>query len=306
MKKNLLLCVIVMIASTGCKKLHPTKTSPPSTITNIIGSVTDVQTVRTPYIELFLKIMDQNNTPILDFQIGDFAVTENNTPVPIDEITYSRIPLSVVLVLDRSGSMGWLSNGATPYVQLNQAVNGFIDGLSAIDQVKIIDFGSTVEVRNDFTNDKTALKNIINAHSDEMGGTSLWEAAGIGVREVQEGFGYKLLLVMTDGGDGGFGSEFPTVGSVITYANSFNQIVYTIGYGTSSDINLQTLALNTGGSFYTASSASELTAIYSSFIPSAVDHALLHYRTRQNGSKDVEVFLNYGVFSKKFTYKYSS
>lgn len=298
--------ICLIFSFVGCKKLHPTRSNPPSNITNIFGSISDVRTDHSPYMELYVKITDQNNTPIIDFQIGDFAITENNTPLPIDSITYSRTPLSVVLVLDRSGSM---DDGSAnpPYKQLNEAVIGFINALSLIDMVEIIDFGTTVEISKEFTNDKNELIDTINSHGADMVLTHLWEAAGIGVEEVQKGFGYKLLLVMTDGGDySSAGTKYPDVYSVANYAKSINQPVYCIGYGTLYDPELQYLAQETGGAFSSASSAQDLTQIYNSFIPTEVDHTLLHYRTREKGTKKVEVYLNYGVFSEKFTSQYSS
>lgn len=311
-KLNILLLLCMTYPYMGCKKLHPVRSNPSSSITDIRGSISDVNTERSPYVEVYVKITDQANSPILDFQISDFAITENNSPVPLNKITYSRIPLSIVLVLDRSGSMAVESTkddqGRYAYEQLNEALVGLIDGLSAIDQVAIIDFDHNADtIDQEFTNDKNLLKDTINSGQSRYGGgTALWDASALGVHTVQKGFGNKLLLVMTDGQDGGYTA---TVNDVINLAKSYNQNVYCIGYGDSSWWNpfadLEKLANDTGGAFYETTSADSLLSIYTSFIPSDIDHSVLHYRTREKGEKQLDVFLNYGVFSEKFSSKYS-
>lgn len=311
--KDYLLLLVLLFLMTGCRKLHPARSSPSSNITSIKGSISSIASGRHPYIEILMKIEGTVSggiyEPILDFKKANFAVTENNGPVVLTDITYSREPLSAVLVLDRSGSMIW--DGSD--IALNTAVISFIEGLVGIDAVEIIDFGDEVIIKQKFTNDKDALKDAINSSESFMPATAVWAATGIGIQEIQKAPSVnKILIVMTDGGDNYSdvisSTTYPTVDAVIAFAQSVGQQVHTIGY-TQSSISggrLERLALETGGTYTFTPLAADLIDIYKGFIPSVIDHAVLHYRTLIKGSKSVEIFLNYGPFNEKYTSNYSS
>ncbi|MFH1379839.1 MAG: VWA domain-containing protein [bacterium] len=302
-------CILVFLClwyTLGCTKFNPQRSSPAANIAGIRGSVTSIASGRHPFIEILIKIEGTVSggiyAPIIDFKKSNFAVIENNGPVILTDISYSRAPISAILVLDRSGSM-W----GDPHANLNAAVIGFIDGLLGIDEVEIIDFGDSVTIKQAFTNNKDELKDAVNSSESDMLATAVWAGTGIALEETQKASSKNvLLIVMTDGYDNyseEISSDYPSVEAVIAYAKSIGQAVHTVGYS-SSDDDLESLALETGGTYNYADTAAALITIYGGFIPSEVNHTILHYRTRESGSKKVEIYLNYGPFNQLFTSNY--
>jgi hypothetical protein len=305
--KRIALCVGLLIICSACnKKLSPSY-STPSGIDAVRGSITNIVASNNPFIETMLKI--EGHTPagtyqtLLNFQVGDFAITENNSPVVIDALTTSRVALSAVLVLDRSGSMR-----GTSEIELEAGAKAFVGNLLGIDEVEIIDFSDTPTIAQTFTGDIDELKTKIDAGSSS-GMTALWWAAGVGVEEMNKGGNSsKILIVMTDGGESGasYGSDYPSADAVIAYARSLSIQVNCVGLGGFIDTDLSRLSSETGGIYKETPDPSELPGIYLQFFPQVIDHVVLHYRTREKGNKIVDVFLNYGIFSKTFRSQYSS
>jgi hypothetical protein len=309
-----LIILLTIFSVTGCKKANPIRTAPSSTYSALRSAITSVSKSNKPYIEVAVKIEGQTSsggyTPIVNFARGDFSILENNDPVIIERISYSRAPISCVLVLDRSGSMGVVSDTASPAYSLNQAVKGFVGGLIDTDMVMLIDFGSDIKIRTGLTGSRKQLGEALDT-AESLGMTSLWAAAGVGVDEMAKSpLSQKLLIVMTDGGDNtsseyvGKGDYSTTVNEVIARALSKGVAVNCIGFS-SYDVDLQNLASSTSGSFHSATSASDLAGIYSSFIPTEIDNTVLNYRSRQGGKKGVNVICNYGNLFTSCTSSYS-
>ncbi|MBD3272098.1 MAG: VWA domain-containing protein [Elusimicrobia bacterium] len=295
-----MLTVVMMLSS--CRKFTPERSSVAAgAYSDLRGSVTSIVASRHPNIEAVVKIEGLATggvfQSITDFKKGDFAVTENNSPVVIEQLSYSREPISAILVLDSSGSMY-----GTPIDDLKTAVTAFINGLLGIDEVEIIEFDTELTI-TPFTSTKSDLLAGIN-NMVASGGTALWDATSRALDDILNATNpNKLLIVMTDGIDG---SSTTTYLDVRDKALAIDQEINCIGYSDLYDHLLQSLAEETGGTFHSTTSSGDLITIYTDYIPTEINQTILHYRTREKGSKKVEIYLNYGSFSEYFSSQYES
>ncbi|MDA3792826.1 MAG: VWA domain-containing protein [Elusimicrobia bacterium] len=305
MKKKYFLPAVflILIFLSGCDRSRKGPLSSPSSgVSSIIGSLSISDKGNFPYTDAYIKVWDQNGNPITDLKPGNIAVTEDGKPVVLLEAEPSKSPLAIVLVLDRSGTMGFTT---PPYYEaLNKAASGFINKLSDIDFVEIIDFGSKVEVSQTFTTDKSILKDVKNDGASAMGGTALYDAIGKGVDDLQTIGGERVLIAMTDGINNVENNY--TLVSVIDYAKNKNQVVNTIGYGTGYiSTNLQQISDDTEGIYIGASSADELYAAYQNMVPAPkTDHIRIRFRSLSKSAKKATVYISYGDYTTSFSAKY--
>ncbi len=297
-KLNIILPIIVLIIC-GCDRSRKGPMSEPgASITSISGYLSMMDKNDYPYKDLYAKVADNNGNPVTDLKVGNITIAEDGNPaIPLD-VEASIGPLSIVLILDRSGSMS-----GDPTTALNEAASGFVDSLSARDFVEIIDFGTTVQVSQSFTNSKSSVKDVINNGDATMGLTALYDAIVKGVQDIQNIGGYRVIVAMTDGGDC---ASTNTLNDAISLAISYNQPVNTIGYGTSyNPANLLKIASDTGGLYDSASSSSELYQVYQKMVPTPVeDHVKIKFRSLTQNAGGATIYILYGLLSCSFSMDY--
>ena len=99
-------------------------------------------------------------------------------PVSNAELASSNaIPLDVTLLMDTSGS-----TEGEGLAQAKNAAIAFIQGLAPEDRVAVMRFANSVTLQQDFTTDKQAAINAINALSSR-GQTELYKATDAAVRQ---------------------------------------------------------------------------------------------------------------------------
>jgi PKD repeat protein len=165
--------------------------------------------------------------------------------------------ISVALIIDSSGSMGWND----PHDLRKDAAKFFVDLAQMGDKIAIIDFDSAArvweplrEIQSDA--DRAILKSAID-RVDSWGGTNI----GAGLRRGYEqllldnSLNKKAAIILTDG-----------IGSYSNQAQYYKDKgwpVYTIGLSGEADVNLLTkIANETGGKFYSAPTNEYLSQIY--------------------------------------------
>ena len=164
---------------------------------------------------------------------------------------------SISIVLDYSQSM-FDSNSVTA---MEDAVVEFINQLSANDEAEIIKFNRKVSVVQPFTSDKNELIAAVYAYFEPIPTTELYLAIIEGIDDVAErpAMNVKAVVVITDGKNDSY-SPNVTVDTVIDEALSKDIPVYAIGLGAQSDWDdLEKLASETGGIFYSSYQADDLT-----------------------------------------------
>ena len=130
-----------------------------------------------PTIRAKVKVRSGGAT-VRGLTLANFTVFEDGiVQAPIsggcDDTTQTG-PVSVMLVIDKSNSMGPIF-GSNAIVDARRAASSFIDRLSVGDEAALISFNDAPSYDQAWTTDKTQLKTRINAIRTS-GGTAVWDA----------------------------------------------------------------------------------------------------------------------------------
>jgi VWFA-related protein len=175
-----------------------------------------------------------------------------------------RVPASLVLILDSSGSMKQTMQDVLI------AAKNLVTGLETQDQAEIIDFDSKVKVAQTFTHNKQSLSNVLDAIVAD-GGTALYDATAQGITDSKKRTGLKAIVLLTDGKDENAKGDGPGSTLILeqlkTLLVSSNIPVFTIGLGAGIDKPvLEAIASTSGGKAYYAKDANAVDKIYSEII----------------------------------------
>lgn len=178
----------------------------------------------------------------------------------------TRVSHSIGLLIDVSRSMNDpLPNGGNQKLSTaNKAVSAFIDDMLntnyAIDEAGIYTFSTIFTNRQDFTTEKSLLKNAL--PSSASGNTAFYDALYSTIDNVKNRKYEKVVIALTDGDDNS--SKLRNPSSCINYAKANKVKVYIIGLGNNVTIGntLKSIANSTGGEYYSGNTASEIVDIY--------------------------------------------
>jgi len=220
-----------------------------------------------------------------------------------------RIPLSVALVLDASGSMKQNMRF------LQEAAVTFVHKLEEVDKALVVQFNESIKGSVEFTGDVPRLEQFVEA-LQSWGGTSLYDAIHYGLSRIRDQPGRKAVIVFSDGADT---TSSMKEQEVIDYARSVEATVYSVGIRGESGLFqrsprgfLRRIAQETGGDFFWPEKVSELNKVFSGISDELHNHYLLAYtpRRRPDGlwreivvrlvnRKDAELRVRKGYFAVK-------
>lgn len=224
------------------------------------------------------------------------------------ELTYFReavggedkIPLSVVLVLDASGSM------KRNMQFLQQAANSFVRKLEDVDKALVVSFNESVKGSAEFSDDTDRLEQFVDS-LQAWGGTSLYDAIHYSLGRVRDQAGRKALVVFSDGDDttSRLGAQ-----EAIDYARGIEATIYTVGIGSASSGFLKKIAGETGGEAFFPDRVGDLIKVFATISEELRQQYALAYTPKRpaDGSyrsiqlkvltrKDVEVRVRKGYFA---------
>jgi Ca-activated chloride channel family protein len=246
---------------------------------------------------------------------ADVELLEDGVP---QEVTYFReasadqgaekIPLSVVMVLDCSGSMArnmhFMQEGAITFVRK----------LEEVDSALVVSFNESIKGSADFTGDEDRLEQFVDA-LQPWGGTSLYDAIHYGLNRVRDQRGRKAVIVFSDGEDT---TSQMKEQEVVDYARAVESSVYTIGIrgggpggGSGPRGFLRRISRETGGEFFFPERVGDLSKVFSAISEELHQHYLLAYTpkrgpdgtfrniTLRTKRKDLEVRVRKGYFALK-------
>ncbi len=213
-----------------------------------------------PTLTAVVNVLDPAGKPVVGLGRESFAVSLNDSPFPVDEVTAavnSDIGVAVVLVVDVSGSMA-----GEPLAQAKTAARGFVEGLSAIDTVAVASFSEDVAVVQDFTGDREAVFAALEG-LQAGGNTALYEAATLSAAKAAEATSQRrAIILLSDGLD--YGGQ-----SAVSRDDSLAQVqasgvpFFTVGLGSDIDRDyLSALSGGTGGRFLETPTPEGLTQLY--------------------------------------------
>ncbi len=213
--------------------------------------------------QIVMKVRVMNGTTLLKgLTLGNFTVYEDttiqNTVAGYCDDTTST-PVSVLLIIDKSGSMGPGVLGSNAIVAAKLAAKNFIDRLSMNDEEALVSFNDAISYDQSWTANKTLIKTKIDAITTGNG-THLWDAVIQGSSIIKDRTKKRVIIILTDGNDATSNNTFQTA---LNSAVASKAIIYSIGLGNGIDVtHLTQLATATGGKYYNAPSGSDLDAIY--------------------------------------------
>jgi VWFA-related protein len=215
---------------------------------------------------------------------GDVEVLEDHVP---QEVSYfreaagtsaERIPLSVALVLDCSGSMRHNMRF------LQEAALTFVNRLEEVDSALVVSFNESIKGSAEFTADSGRLEQFVEA-LEAWGGTSLYDAIHYGLGRIKDQPGRKAVIVFSDGADT---TSSMKEQEVIDYARSVEATVYSVGIRGESGLLarsprgfLRRIAQETGGAYFFPDKVGELIKIFAGISDELHNHYLLAYTPRR-------------------------
>lgn len=151
----------------------------------------------TDLINVTVTVTDANGRFVPNLTRDDFVVYEDGRPQSVTQFDSDRVPVSLGIALDTSGSM------AGEKIQAAQAaLNKFLfDLLGKNDQVFLYRFDSQPQLIQGWTSDRAAVSRALGT-AQARGGTALYDAVAEAIPLAQKGVERKkALVVISDGED---------------------------------------------------------------------------------------------------------
>jgi VWFA-related protein len=152
----------------------------------------------------------------------DFLVFEDDQPVDVTHFSAERVPVSLGIVLDTSGSME-----GQKIASARVALERFLfDLLGPDDEIFLYRFDNTPHLVEGWTNDRNRLRDRLRSLPTD-GATALYDAVAEALPLLQSGrHRKKALLVISDGNDTSSKIDLPRLKQLI---NESEALVYAIG-----------------------------------------------------------------------------
>ena len=148
-------------------------------------------------VNVTATVTDDNGRFVSGLDKQDFTVFDDGTPQPITHFNSDRVPVSLGILLDTSGSMK-----ADKMTAARAAISRFITTLlGPQDELFFVEFADNVDVRQEWTTDREAINRAVR-RVDAAGGTALYDAIAQSLPIAATGkHRKKALLVISDGND---------------------------------------------------------------------------------------------------------
>lgn len=151
--------------------------------------------VESSIVKLNVGVVDNRGRSITSLTKDSFDVFEDGVKQQVTRFEPSEAPFSVVIMLDMSGST--LSFRQV----IVQSAMRFIDALSPQDRVAVVEFYDKINLRNDFTTDRSTIAHSISV-ANGRGKTHLYKAIDFALDKLaNEKSRRKAIIVLTDGVD---------------------------------------------------------------------------------------------------------
>jgi VWFA-related protein len=148
-------------------------------------------------INVTATVTDDSGRFVSSLQKGDFTLYEDGKQQEITHFSNERVPVSLGILLDASGSMTPDKMSAA-----RAAIDRLIfDLLGPEDELFFVEFANTPRLTQQWTTDRRALSRAV-ARVNPAGGTAIYDAVAEGLPFAEAGQNRKkALLVISDGND---------------------------------------------------------------------------------------------------------
>lgn len=224
--------------------------------------ITGINPTDLPSVIVSANVTDSFGQPVRELAAEQVRITGELADIAqvvrVENITDDNLPIAVVLTLDTSSSMAGL-----PLERAKQAARLFIEQLADDDLVSIVTFDNRAQVVLDYTTDKQAVLNTIDALP--LGGrTALYDAGVLSVQQADAApINRRVVVLLSDGAEFEEGRSDNPRDAALLLSTQRGVPVYTVGLGFGTDRTyLRALADGTNARFYESPNADELDAIY--------------------------------------------
>jgi len=177
-------------------------------------------------VAVYTTVTDEGGRLVPDLTRDAFSVYDNGKRQALTLFANDIQPITVVMLLDRSGSM------RANFELVEQAAEQFVAAMLPADKARIGSFSNRIQIDpRDFTSDHQELRAILNSELQEEGPTPLWNAVNVGITALLHQGGRRVILVFTDGADNpaNFRDTNNTLRSVMKRAEEEDVMVYAVG-----------------------------------------------------------------------------
>ena len=173
-------------------------------------------------INVTTTVTDEDGRFVSGLRKEDFTVYEDGARQEITQFSNERVPVSLGIVLDASGSMT-----SEKMSSARSAIDRFIyDLLGKDDQLFFMEFANRPDLVQDWTTDRRAISRAV-ARVTAAGGTAMYDAVADAVPLANEGMHpKKALLVISDGNDT---NSSISVGELRQLIRESEVLVYALG-----------------------------------------------------------------------------
>jgi len=145
---------------------------------------------------VYVTATDATGHLVTDLTQDDFVLLDNGQPQAISNFANNTQPITVVVMLDRSGSV------EEHFPLVEGAAAEFVHHLTTEDAARIGSFAERIQIDPvSFTGDREMLLNIIKTELQPIGPTPLWNATNAAMTALSSQPGRRVVLVFTDGMD---------------------------------------------------------------------------------------------------------
>ena len=214
-------------------------------------------------VPLFVTVTDETRRLVPNLTRDDFQILDNDRPQPITLFDSEILPITVVVMLDTSGSMTL----NLEFVQ--EGAEQFLLKMLPDDKACVGAFNDKIQFASEFSSDReeqiAALKEL-----DFGNPTRLYDAIDASLTRLRGIEGRRVILVFTDGDDT---ASKTSQGPVLERARNEEVMIYAIGLRsnyfngrtqvrTSPDRGLRRLAEETGGGYFELERTADLSPTF--------------------------------------------
>src|SRR5688572_11273859 len=148
-------------------------------------------------VNVTATVTDDNGRFVSGLRKEDFTVYEDGRPQAVTHFSSERVPVSLGIALDASGSMTPDKMSAA-----RAAIDRFIfELLSKEDELFFVEFANDARLTQSWTTDRNRISRAVR-NVDPTGGTAMYDAIATAIPEAGAGKNRKkALLVISDGND---------------------------------------------------------------------------------------------------------
>jgi VWFA-related protein len=173
-------------------------------------------------VNVTATVTDEDGRFVSGLRREDFTVYEDGKLQDVSHFSNDRVPVSLGIVLDTSGSMSPEKMSAA-----RSAIDRLIyDLLDKDDELFLVDFATRVRLRQDWTTDRNLISRAVR-EANATGGTAIYDAVSTAIPTAQAGTHVKkALLLISDGNDT---NSATSVGSLRQQIRESEVLVYALG-----------------------------------------------------------------------------